>query len=123
MAELKKNVIIRDEFPLEHAREVLKDETIAVIGYGVQGPGQSMNLRDNGFNVIVGQRQGQNLRQSSGRRLEARRDPLLDRGSLPACHHHNVSAALRCRSDERLAHHQAISHSRQGPSISPTASP
>ena len=34
----------------------MKDETIAVIGYGVQGPGQSMNLRDNGFNVIVGQR-------------------------------------------------------------------
>ena len=46
-------VVIRDEFPLEKAREVLKDETIAVIGYGVQGPGQSLNLRDNGFNVIV----------------------------------------------------------------------
>lgn len=50
------NVVTRDEFPLEKAREVLKDETIAVIGYGVQGPGQSLNLRDNGFNVIVGQR-------------------------------------------------------------------
>lgn len=52
------NVVTREEFPLEKAREVLKNETIAVIGYGVQGPGQSMNLRDNGFNVIVGQRQG-----------------------------------------------------------------
>ena len=52
------NVVTRDEFPLEKAREVLKNETIAVIGYGVQGPGQSMNLRDNGFNVIVGQRPG-----------------------------------------------------------------
>ena len=52
------NVMTREEFPLEKAREVLKDETIAVIGYGVQGPGQSLNLRDNGFNVIVGQRQG-----------------------------------------------------------------
>ena len=52
------NVITRDEFPLEKAREILKDETIAVIGYGVQGPGQSLNLRDNGFNVIVGQRPG-----------------------------------------------------------------
>ena len=51
-------VVIRDEFPLEKAREVLKDETIAVIGYGVQGPGQALNLRDNGFNVIVGQREG-----------------------------------------------------------------
>lgn len=52
------NVVTREEFPLEKAREILKDETIAVIGYGVQGPGQSMNLRDNEFNVIVGQRKG-----------------------------------------------------------------
>ena len=52
------NVVTRDEFPLVKAREVLKDETIAVIGYGVQGPGQSLNLRDNGFKVIVGQRKG-----------------------------------------------------------------
>ncbi len=50
------DVVTREEFPLEKAREVLKDETIAVIGYGVQGPGQALNLRDNGFNVIVGQR-------------------------------------------------------------------
>ena len=49
-------VVTRDEFTLEKAREVLKDETIAVIGYGVQGPGQALNLRDNGFKVIVGQR-------------------------------------------------------------------
>ena len=49
------NVMTREEFPLEKAREILKDETIAVIGYGVQGPGQACNLRDNGFNVIVGQ--------------------------------------------------------------------
>ncbi len=52
------NVVTREEFPLEKAREILKNETIAVIGYGVQGPGQSLNLRDNGFNVIVGQRAG-----------------------------------------------------------------
>ena len=51
-------VMTREEFPLEKAREFLKNETIAVIGYGVQGPGQSLNLRDNGFNVIVGQRKG-----------------------------------------------------------------
>ncbi len=50
------NVVTREEFPLEKAREVLKNETIAIIGYGVQGPGQGLNLRDNGFNVIVGQR-------------------------------------------------------------------
>jgi len=55
---VEENVVMRDEFPLEKAREVLANETIAVIGYGVQGPGQAQNLRDNGFNVIVGQREG-----------------------------------------------------------------
>jgi ketol-acid reductoisomerase len=50
------NVVTRDEFPLSKAQDVLKDEVIAVIGYGVQGPGQSLNLKDNGFNVIIGQR-------------------------------------------------------------------
>jgi len=49
-------VVTREEFGLEKAREILKNETIAVIGYGVQGPGQALNMRDNGFNVIVGQR-------------------------------------------------------------------
>lgn len=52
----EEQVVTREEFSLEKAREVMKDETIAVIGYGVQGPGQSLNLKDNGFNVIVGQR-------------------------------------------------------------------
>ncbi len=50
------NVVTRAEFPLSKAREVLKNEVIAVIGYGVQGPGQSLNLKDNELNVIVGQR-------------------------------------------------------------------
>ena len=49
-------VVTRKEFPLAKAKKILKKETLAVIGYGVQGPGQAMNLRDNGFNVIVGQR-------------------------------------------------------------------
>ena len=61
MAKLKfgkeeENVVTREEFPLEKALEILKDETIAILGYGVQGPGQSLNLKDNGFDVIVGQR-------------------------------------------------------------------
>lgn len=51
-------VITSEEMTLENARELLKDETISVLGYGVQGPGQAMNLRDNGINVIVGQREG-----------------------------------------------------------------
>ncbi len=53
---VEENVVTRDEFPLAKAVETMKDETIAVIGYGVQGPGQALNLKDNGFNVIVGQR-------------------------------------------------------------------
>jgi ketol-acid reductoisomerase len=52
------DVVTREEFSMEKARNVLKDETIAVLGYGVQGPGQALNLRDNGFRVIVGQRKG-----------------------------------------------------------------
>lgn len=55
---IEENVVTREEFPLSKALETLRNETIAVIGYGVQGPGQSLNLRDNGFNVIVGQRKG-----------------------------------------------------------------
>ncbi len=51
-------VVTREEFPLEKAREVLKNEVVAVLGYGVQGPAQAMNMRDNGIRVIVGQRQG-----------------------------------------------------------------
>jgi ketol-acid reductoisomerase len=49
-------VVTRKEFPMSKARKVLKDETIAVIGYGVQGPAQALNLQDNGFRVIVGTR-------------------------------------------------------------------
>lgn len=52
---VKETVVTRDEFPLEKARETLKDEVVAVIGYGVQGPAQALNMRDNGINVIVGQ--------------------------------------------------------------------
>ncbi len=51
----REKVITRKEFPMAKARKVLKNETIAIIGYGVQGPAQSLNLRDNGFNVIIGQ--------------------------------------------------------------------
>ena len=52
------DVITSEEFSLDKAREVLKDETVAVLGYGVQGPGQALNMKDNGVNVIIGQREG-----------------------------------------------------------------
>jgi len=49
------DIVTRDEFPLSKARDVLKNEVVAVIGYGVQGPAQALNMKDNGINVIVGQ--------------------------------------------------------------------
>jgi ketol-acid reductoisomerase len=52
------DVVTSEEFPLERARETLSDETVAVLGYGVQGPAQALNMRDNGVSVIVGQRKG-----------------------------------------------------------------
>jgi len=55
---MMEEVITSEEFPLSKAQEVLKDETVAVLGYGVQGPGQALNMKDNGIRVIVGQREG-----------------------------------------------------------------
>ena len=52
---VEETVVTRDEFTIEKAREVLKDELVTVIGYGVQGPAQALNMKDNGINVIVGQ--------------------------------------------------------------------
>src|SRR5512139_499044 len=52
---VEETVVTRDEFPLERARKVLKNEVVAVLGYGVQGPAQAFNMRDNGINVIIGQ--------------------------------------------------------------------
>src|SRR4030066_1986413 len=53
---VEERVVTREEFPLSKAQEVLRNETVVVLGYGVQGPGQSLNMRDNGIRVIVGQR-------------------------------------------------------------------
>ena len=57
---IEEEVITSEEFSLEKARDVLKDEIVAVLGYGVQGPGQALNMKDNGINVIVGQREKSN---------------------------------------------------------------
>ncbi|MGX7591086.1 ketol-acid reductoisomerase [Candidatus Karelsulcia muelleri] len=56
IGEIEEEIITKKEFSLSKARKILSNEIISVIGYGVQGPGQALNLRDNGFNVIVGQR-------------------------------------------------------------------
>jgi ketol-acid reductoisomerase len=51
-------VVTLEEFSIEKAREILKNEVIAILGYGVQGPAQALNMRDNGVNVIIGQMEG-----------------------------------------------------------------
>ncbi len=58
IGDVTETAIERADFPPDKVTAILKDETVAVLGYGVQGPGQSLNLRDNGVRVIVGQRKG-----------------------------------------------------------------
>ena len=57
---VEEEVITSEEFPMEKAKTTLSGETVAVLGYGVQGPGQALNMKDNGIKVIVGQREGGN---------------------------------------------------------------
>jgi ketol-acid reductoisomerase len=59
--DVTENIVMRKEFPLKKAQTVLKGKTVAVLGYGVQGPGQALNMRENGINVLVGQRKSAKL--------------------------------------------------------------
>jgi ketol-acid reductoisomerase len=52
---VKENVVTRQEFTLEQAQKILKGEVVATLGYGIQGRAQSLNMRDNGIKVIIGQ--------------------------------------------------------------------
>lgn len=115
------NIVTKDEFTLEKAREVLKNETIAVIGYGIQGPGQAGNLRDNGFNVIVGQRKGKSYDKAvadgwvPGKTLFS-----IEERSREGYYHRNV--AQRCRSDFSVANHQEGPDSRKDSLLQSTVS-
>ncbi len=55
---VQEEVVTREEFPLAKARTLLKDDVVGILGYGPQGHGQGLNLRDNGIKVLVGQRKG-----------------------------------------------------------------
>lgn len=55
----KETIIGRSDYPIEQCREILKDEVTAILGYGPQGRGQSLNMKDQGFRVILGLRRGQ----------------------------------------------------------------
>ena len=99
----EEEVITSEEFSLEKAKEVLKDETIAVLGYGVQGPAQALNMKDNGFNVIVGQREGDAfLGQGRRRRFCSRRNPFPLEEAAQKGNHYSVSA-FRCRAGGHMA--------------------
>jgi ketol-acid reductoisomerase len=52
---VKENVVTRKEFTVEKAQKILKDEVVVSLGYGIQGRAQSLNMRDNGIKVIIGQ--------------------------------------------------------------------
>ena len=93
------DVVTREEFPLSKAQQVLKNEVVAVLGYGVQGPGQSLNMRDNGIRVIVGQR-GKTASWDKGRerRLGAGRKPCSPwKRRRPAERSSNICSPMRGR--------------------------
>ena len=70
IGDTKENVVERADFPPERIKAILGNETVAVLGYGVQGRGQSLNMKDNGVNVIIGLREkggkGWDLAQQDG---------------------------------------------------------
>jgi ketol-acid reductoisomerase len=52
---VKEDVITRKEFTNQMAQKILKNEVVVSLGYGIQGQAQSLNMRDNGVKVIIGQ--------------------------------------------------------------------
>ncbi|MGN0891256.1 MAG: NAD(P)-binding domain-containing protein, partial [Candidatus Spyradenecus sp.] len=69
-ADVTEDITTRKEFPLKKAQTTLKNEVVAVLGYGVQGPAQSLNMRDNGINVIIGQRKSDKKNSSWQRAIK-----------------------------------------------------
>src|SRR5436853_2449654 len=56
IGNIEETVVERADFPPEKLKAILGSETVAVLGYGVQGRGQSLNMKDNGVPVIIGLR-------------------------------------------------------------------
>ena len=54
----KEEIIERSDFPIEKCKTILKNKVTTILGYGPQGRGQGLNMRDQGFNVILGLRKG-----------------------------------------------------------------
>jgi hypothetical protein len=116
IGNVEETVVERSDYPPERIRAILGDETIAVLGYGVQGRGQSLNMRDNGLNVIIG------LREKGGRSWDlAVQDGWVPgktlfslRRSGPAWHDHPVFA-FRCGTERAVAGDSSAPDPRKGP--------
>ena len=111
------DVITSEEFTLEKARKVLKDEIVAVIGYGVQGRGQALNMRDNGINVIVGEGD-YNWNKAIEDGWVPGQDPLPAHGGGQTGHDHPVPPVRR-RAEGHVARAETVPDEGQGPLFLP----
>ena len=69
IGDVAETVVERADYPPEKIKAILEKETVAVLGYGVQGRGQSLNMKDNGLQVVIGIREkgkGWDLAQQDG---------------------------------------------------------
>jgi len=55
---IKETIVERSDYPIEECKNILGQEVTAILGYGPQGRGQGLNMRDQGFKVILGLRKG-----------------------------------------------------------------
>lgn len=54
----KETIVERSDYPLDKCKQILANEVTSILGYGPQGRGQGLNMRDQGFNVTIGLRKG-----------------------------------------------------------------
>ena len=62
----KELIIERSDYPIESCKKILDNKTTAILGYGPQGRGQGLNMRDQGFDVILGLRKGESWDKAIG---------------------------------------------------------
>ena len=97
------NVVTRKEFTVEQAQRVLKGEVVATLGYGIQGRAQSLNMRDNGIKVVVGQKKGIRYDLAVKKTAGSRRNTVFYGRGRAVRNHQNVSTH-RCRTERNVVH-------------------
>ena len=115
VGDVAETVVERADYPPEKIKAILGNETVAVLGYGVQGRGQSLNMKDNGVNVIIGLRdkgKGWDLAQQDG---WVPGKTLFSLEEARQARHHHPVPALRRRPEGPMADAQAAPDRRQGP--------